>query len=84
MKKFKVITVVGTRPELIRLSRVISCLDKNVEHKLIHTGQNFNFELNEIFFKDLNLRKPNYQLDGRGSSSINSISKILLNVENPN
>ena len=50
MKNFKVLTVVGTRPELIRLSRVINCLDKHVIHKLIHTGQNFDFELNKIFF----------------------------------
>ena len=77
MKNFKVITVLGTRPEIIRLSRVISCLEKNVTHKLINTGQNFDFELNKIFFKDLSLRKPDYELESRGSSPIYSISKIV-------
>ena len=81
MKNFKVLTVVGTRPELIRLSRVINCLDKHVIHKLIHTGQNFDFELNKIFFKDLSLRKPDYQLKSKGLSSVDSISKILIKVE---
>ena len=81
MKNLKVITVLGTRPEIIRLSRVISCLEKNVTHKLINTGQNFDFELNKIFFKNLSLRKPDYELDSRGTSSISSISKILSEVE---
>ncbi len=81
MKKFKVITVVGTRPELIRLSKVINKLDQELEHKLIHTGQNFDFELNEVFFKDLNIRKPDYQLNCGGYSVVNSISKILVEVE---
>ena len=54
MKKIKVVTVVGTRPELIRLSRVIDLLDKNIDHVLVHTGQNFDYELNKIFFADLN------------------------------
>ena len=81
MKNFKVITVVGTRPEIIRLSRVISCLEKNVTHKLIHTGQNFDYELNKVFFNDLSLRKPDYEIKSKGTSSISSIAKIITNVE---
>ena len=61
--KLKVMTVVGTRPELIRLSRVISELNKHTDHRLVHTGQNYDYELNEIFFKDLKIKKPNYFLD---------------------
>ena len=56
----KVITILGTRPEIIRLSLTIQLLDKYVNHKIIHTGQNYDYELNELFFKDLNLRKPDY------------------------
>ncbi len=63
MKKIKIITVVGTRPEIIRLSRVIPALDKNFDHVLMHTGQNFDYELNNIFFKDLNLRLPDIFLN---------------------
>lgn len=81
MKKLKVVTVVGTRPELIRLSRVIDCLEKNVNHKLIHTGQNFDYELNKIFFNDLSLRKSDYQIQSKSLTSIDSISKILSKVE---
>ena len=58
MKKLKVMTVVGTRPEIIRLSRVLACLDRYTDHRLVHTGQNYDYELNEIFFKELELRKP--------------------------
>ena len=60
MKKLKIVTVVGTRPEIIRLSCVISKLDEYCEHILIHTGQNYNYELNEIFFNDLGIKKPDY------------------------
>ena len=81
MKNFKVLTVVGTRPEIIRLSRVIHYLEKKVNHKLIHTGQNFDFELSEVFFKDLSIKKPDYQLETKSNTSINSISKILTQVE---
>ena len=55
MKKLKVLTVVGTRPEIIRLSRVIACLDIHCDHKLVHTGQNYDYELNEIFFNELGM-----------------------------
>ena len=60
MKKLKVMTIVGTRPEIIRLSRVIHALDNYCDHILVHTGQNYDYELNEIFFKDLEIRKPNH------------------------
>ena len=59
-KKLKIITVVGTRPEIIRLSRIFSVLDKYCEHILIHTGQNYDYELNQIFFDDLKIRKPDF------------------------
>ena len=68
MDKLKVMTILGTRPEIIRLSRVISALDESVEHVLVHTGQNYDFELNEVFFGDLGLRKPKYFLSCGGSS----------------
>ncbi len=76
MKKLKVTTIVGTRPEIIRLSRVIPKLDKYFEHTLIHTGQNFDYELNEIFFEDLNMRKPDIFLD----CSSNRPAKTIANV----
>ena len=63
MRKLKVMTIVGTRPEIIRLSRIISKLDKFGDHTLVHTGQNYDYELNEIFFDDLELRKPDYFLN---------------------
>jgi UDP-N-acetylglucosamine 2-epimerase (non-hydrolysing) len=70
MKKLKVATVIGTRPEIIRLSRVLARLDQTCEHVLIHTGQNYDYELNQIFFDDLGLRKPDYFLDStKGSNS---------------
>ena len=63
MNKLKVMTIVGTRPEIIRLSRIINKLDTFTDHKLVHTGQNYDYELNEIFFKDLDIRQPDYFLD---------------------
>jgi UDP-N-acetylglucosamine 2-epimerase len=60
----KVMTIVGTRPEIIKMSMVMSELDKYVDHVLVHTGQNYDYELNEIFFENLNVKKPNYFLDG--------------------
>ncbi len=65
IKKLKVLTVVGTRPEIIRLSRVMAALDEHCDHVLVHTGQNYDYELNQVFFDDLGLRKPNY-FPGRG------------------
>ena len=67
--KTKVMTIVGTRPEIIKLSRVISELDKFTNHVLVHTGQNYDYELNEIFFEDLKIRKPNHFLEAVGKKS---------------
>ena len=74
----KVMTIVGTRPEIIKLSRVMSELDRNVEHILVHTGQNYDFELNEIFFKDLGVRKPDYFLNAVGKTTAETIGNILI------
>tara|TARA_Y100000816_G_scaffold278682_1_gene250118 strand:+ start:2412 stop:3536 length:1125 start_codon:yes stop_codon:yes gene_type:complete len=80
-KNIKVVTVVGTRPEVIRLSRVINYLDKNLNHILVHTGQNYNYELNEIFFQDLKLKNPKYKIKTKAKSSVSTISEILTQVE---
>jgi UDP-N-acetylglucosamine 2-epimerase len=74
----KVMTIVGTRPEIIKLSRVMAELDKNVEHILVHTGQNYDYELNEIFFKDLDVRKPDYFLNAVGKTTAETIGNILI------
>jgi len=83
MKKLKVITVVGTRPEIIRLSRVLLKLDetKSIEHILVHTGQNYDYELNEVFFKDLGLRKPDYFLNAAGGNATTTAGQILINID---
>ena len=83
MNKLKIATFVGTRPELIRLSSVISLLDSSssIEHILVHTGQNYDYELNEIFFEDLNIRKPDYFLDAAGKTAIETIGHILIKSE---
>ena len=83
MKKLKVVTVVGTRPEIIRLSRVISALDSSeaIDHTLIHTGQNYDYELNEIFFSDLGLRKPDHFLNAAKSNATETIGQILINID---
>ncbi len=83
MKKLKVITVIGTRPEIIRLSRVMSALDtsKAIEHIIVHTGQNYDYELNQIFFDDLGIRKPDYFLNAAGSSAIETIGNILIKID---
>ena len=78
MKNFKLITVVGTRPEIIRLSRIISKLDSYFNHLLIHTGQNYDYELNEIFFEDLSLRKPDKYLNSAGKNSIETIGNLMI------
>ena len=74
----KVMTIVGTRPEIIKLSRVMAQLDKNVEHVLVHTGQNYDFELNEIFFKELGVKKPDYFLNAVGKTTAETIGNILI------
>jgi len=81
MKKLKIITVVGTRPEIIRLACVIKKLDEHCEHFLIHTGQNYDYELNEIFFNDLEIRKPDYFLDAAGSNSAETIGNVIIKVD---
>ena len=78
MKKIKLITVVGTRPEIIRLSRIIPKLDKYFDHLLIHTGQNYDYELNEIFFEQLELRKPDIFLNAAGKSSSETIGNVII------
>jgi UDP-N-acetyl-L-fucosamine synthase len=79
--KIKVMTVVGTRPEIIRLSCVLQKLDQSAEHTLVHTGQNYDYELNEIFFKDLGLRKPDYFLEAVGKSAAETIGLIIARVD---
>ncbi len=81
MKKLKVMTVVGTRPEIIRLSRVMDKLDEYCEHILVHTGQNYDFELNEIFFQDLGIRKPDYFLSAAGASGAETIGNVIIAVD---
>ena len=77
----KVITIVGTRPEIIRLSRIIVTLDKHCDHKLVHTGQNFDFELNKIFFDQLKIRKPNFFLDAAGKTASETIAKVIEKID---
>ncbi len=77
----KVLTIVGTRPEIIKLSRVICELDKFVDHILVHTGQNYDYELNEIFFNDLEIRKPDYFLNAVGDSLAQTIGNIITNID---
>ncbi len=81
MKKIKVMTVVGTRPEIIRLSRVMACLDRHVDHVLVHTGQNYDYELNEIFFHDLEVRKPDHFLDAAGVNAAETIGQLIIKVD---
>lgn len=81
MKKLKVVTVVGTRPEIIRLSRVMAKLDEYCEHVLVHTGQNYDYELNEIFFQDLGIRKPDHFLNAAGASGAETIGNVIIAVD---
>ena len=81
IKKMKVATVVGTRPEIIRLARVMAKLDEHCEHILIHTGQNYDFELNEIFFQDLGIRKPDHFLNAAGASGAETIGNVIIAVD---
>lgn len=83
MKKLKVMTVVGTRPEIIRLSRVMTKLDASdaIEHVTVHTGQNYDYELNEIFYKDLGIRKPDYFLNAAGATATATVGQILINID---
>jgi UDP-N-acetyl-L-fucosamine synthase len=83
MTKLKVMTVVGTRPEIIRLSRVIAALDASeaIDHLLVHTGQNYDYELNQIFFEDLKIRKPDHFLDAAGANATETIGHILIKID---
>lgn len=83
MKKLKVMTVVGTRPEIIRLSAVIKTLEESesIEHILVHTGQNYDYELNQVFFEDFKLKKPDYFLDAANGTSIETIGNILIKID---
>jgi UDP-N-acetylglucosamine 2-epimerase (non-hydrolysing) len=82
MKKLKVMSVVGTRPEIIRLSRVLAALDEHCEHVLVHTGQNYDYELNEIFFQDLGVRRPDRFLNAAGGNAAETIGNIIIAVDN--
>jgi len=81
MKKLKVMTVVGTRPEIIRLSRVMAKLDEYCDHVIAHTGQNYDYELNEIFFQDLEVRKPDHFLNAAGANAAETIGKVIIAVD---
>ncbi len=81
MTKLKVLTVVGTRPEIIRLSRVMARLDAYCDHRLVHTGQNYDYELNQIFFDDLGVRKPDHFLEAAGGNAAETIGRIIIAVD---
>ena len=83
MKKLKVLSVVGTRPEIIRLSRVLAKLDESqaIEHISVHTGQNYDYELNQIFYEDMGVRKPDYFLDAAGATATETIGQILIKID---
>ena len=83
MSKLKVMTIVGTRPEIIRLSAVIKKLDRSdaIEHLLVHTGQNYDYELNEVFFNDFELKKPDYFLNAANGTAIETIGNILIGID---
>lgn len=81
MKKLHVVSVVGTRPEIIRLSRVLAKLDEHCEHTIVHTGQNYDYELNQIFFDDLGVRKPDYFLNAAGKNASETIGQIIIAID---
>ncbi len=89
VKKLKVMTIVGTRPELIKMSRVIAEFDLHTQHILVHTGQNYDYELNQLFFEDLGIRKPNYFLEAVGENAAQTIARVIeksdavMEIENP-
>ena len=81
MEKMKVMSVVGTRPEIIRLSRVLDKLDETCNHILVHTGQNYDYELNQVFFEDLGIRKPDYFLNAAGRNAAETIGKMIIEID---
>ncbi len=81
MNKIRIMTIIGTRPEIIRLSRVIAELDKFTDHVLVHTGQNYDYELNEVFFQDLSIRKPDHFLEAAGQSSAETIGNVIAKAD---
>lgn len=81
MKKLKVVSVVGTRPEIIRLSRVLARLDEHCDHVLVHTGQNYDYELNQVFFDDLGVRKPDHFLNSAGTNAAQTIGNLIIAVD---
>lgn len=81
MNKLKVMTVVGTRPEIIRLSRVMARLDEHCEHVIVHTGQNYDYELNQIFFDDLGIRRPDHFLNAAGATGAETIGNVIIAVD---
>ncbi len=81
MKKLKVMTVVGTRPEIIRLSRVMTALDRYMEQVIVHTGQNYDYELNQVFFDELELRKPDFFLEAAGKSACDTVGQIISRID---
>lgn len=81
MRKLKVMTIVGTRPEIIRLSRVIDKLDQHCEHVLVHTGQNYDYELNEVFFSELGIRKPDVFLEAAGATPAQTIGQVIITAD---
>ncbi|MDI7158288.1 UDP-N-acetylglucosamine 2-epimerase (non-hydrolyzing) [Leptospira santarosai] len=81
MKKLKISTIIGTRPEIIRLSRVLAKLDQYCDHVVVHTGQNYDYELNEIFFNDLEIRKPDHFLNAAGTSGATTIGNVIIKVD---
>ncbi len=81
MKKLRVMTVIGTRPEIIRLSRVMARLDEHCDHVIVHTGQNYDYELNQVFFDDLGVRRPDRFLDAAGSTAAETIGNVVIAVD---
>ena len=77
----KVMTIVGTRPEIIKMSRVIAEFDKHTDHILVHTGQNYDYELNQVFFEDLQVRKPDHFLNAAGNCGAETIGNVIIAVD---
>ncbi|MEC7028960.1 MAG: UDP-N-acetylglucosamine 2-epimerase, partial [Pseudomonadota bacterium] len=79
--KIKVVTVVGTRPEIIKLSRVMAALDEFTDHTIVHTGQNYDYELNQIFFDDLGIRKPDHFLEAAGDTATQTVANVMAKMD---